>query len=309
MAATSMRRAPMSPLKKREARAGLLFVLPWILGLLVFSAYPIFYTLYLSFTDYNVLQPPKWIGFDNYERMFSTDPMFWTSVKNSAFYAFFSVPTRLCFALLLAMMLNISARGIGIYRTLFYLPALVPPVVSTIVFIMIFETRNGLVNAGLGAIGLPTPGWLTDPDWSKPTMVIMSMWSIGVETLVFLAALKEVPQDLLDAAQVDGASRWSKFRNITLPLITPAILFNLVIGVINAFQLFTQALVVGGTRGEPVDSTLMYIVVVYLNAFRYFSMGYASALAVMLFLAVLVITTVIFRTARLWVYYEEGGDS
>jgi multiple sugar transport system permease protein len=299
----------MSPLKKREARAGLLFVLPWILGLLVFSAYPIFYTFYLSFTDYNVLEPPNWVGFDNYERMFNTDPMFWTSVKNSAFYAFFSVPSRLCFALLLAMMLNISARGIGIYRTLFYLPALVPPVVSTIVFIMIFETRNGLVNAGLSAIGLPAPGWLTDPDWSKPTMVIMSMWSIGVETLVFLAALKEVPQDLLDAAEVDGASRWSKFRNITLPLITPAILFNLVIGVINAFQLFTQALVVGGTRGEPVDSTLMYIVVVYLNAFRYFSMGYASALAVMLFLAVLVITTVIFRTSRRWVYYEEGGDA
>jgi multiple sugar transport system permease protein len=181
-------------------------------------------------------------------------------------------------------------------------------VVSTLVFIMLFESRNGLVNTGLEAIGLSTPGWLVDPDWSKRTMVIMSLWSIGVETLVFLAALKDIPQDLLDAAQVDGAGRWSKFWNITVPLISPAILFNLVIGVIYAFQVFTQALVIGGTLGEPVDSTLMYMVVIYLNAFRYFSMGYASAMSVVLFLAVLVITLVIFRSARFWVFYEEGDE-
>ncbi|MEA2529524.1 MAG: multiple sugar transport system permease protein [Thermomicrobiales bacterium] len=308
MATIGGRRMGMTPLKWREARAGYLFVLPWILGLLIFTAYPVISAFYLSFTDYNVLEPPKWVGLDNYDRMFTLDPSFWTSVKNSAFYAAFSVPLRLLFALAIALLLNLGARGIGVYRTLYYLPTLVPPVVSTIVFILLFESRNGLVNIALGAAGLPTPGWLIDPDWSKPTIVIMSLWSVGIETLIFLAGLKEIPQDLLDAAAVDGAGRWSRFRNITIPLLSPVILFNLVIGVIYSFQVFTQALVVGGTIGEPVDSTLMYMVVIYLNAFRYFAMGYASALAVVLFLAVLAITLLIFRSARIWVYYEEGAS-
>jgi multiple sugar transport system permease protein len=268
MATMRVRRTKMTPLRWREARAGYLFVLPWIVGLLIFTAYPVIYTCYLSFTDYNVLEPPTWVGLDNYDRMINLDPTVWTSVKNSAFYAIFSVPLRLLFALAIALLLNLGARGIGVYRTLFYLPTLVPPVVSTIVFILLFDARNGLVNIVLGAVGLPTPAWLLDPDWSKPTLVIMSLWSIGIETLVFLAGLKEIPQDLLDAAAVDGAGRWSRFRNITLPLLSPVILFNLVIGVIYSFQVFTQALVVGGTLGEPVDSTLMYMVVIYLNAFH-----------------------------------------
>jgi multiple sugar transport system permease protein len=307
MATVRVRRTKMTPLRWREARAGYLFVLPWLFGLLIFTAYPVIYTFYLSFTDYNVLEPPRWVGFDNYERMFTVDPAVWTSVKNSAYYAVFSVPLRLFFALAIALLLNLGARGIGFYRTLFYLPTLVPPVVSTIVFILLFEARNGLVNIALGTVGLPTPAWLLDPDWSKPTLVIMSLWSVGIETLIFLAGLKEIPQDLLDAAAVDGAGRWSRFRNITLPLLSPVILFNLVIGVIYSFQVFTQALVVGGTLGEPVDSTLMYMVVIYLNAFRYFAMGYAAALSVMLFLAILLVTFVIFRSARAWVYYEEGA--
>jgi len=298
----------MSPLRWREARTGYLFVLPWVIGLLVFTTYPIIATIYFSFTDYNILQSPRWVGIDNYERALTLDPSFWTSVKNSAYYAIVSVPLRLLFALAIALILNMSAKGIGLYRTLFYLPTLVPPVVSTIVFILLFDARNGIVNIMLGAVGIPTPAWLLDPDWSKPTIVIMSLWSVGIETLIFLAGLKEIPQDLLDAAAVDGAGRWSRFRNIILPLLSPVILFNLVIGVIYSFQVFTQALVVGGTIGEPVDSTLMYMVVIYSNAFRYFAMGYASALAVLLFLAVLVITFAIFRSSRAWVYYEEGGN-
>lgn len=306
--APSNRRRRMTPLRWREARTGYLFVLPWILGLLIFYAYPVFTTIYFSFTDYNILESPKWVGLENYDRALNLDPAFWTSVKNSAYYAIFSVPLRLFFALGIALILNMSAKGIGIYRTLFYLPTLVPPVVSTIVFILLFDARNGIVNIILEALHLPTPAWLLDPDWSKPTMVIMSLWSIGIETLIFLAGLKEIPQDLIDAAKVDGAGRWSRFRHIVVPLLSPVILFNLVIGVIYAFQVFAQALVVGGALGEPVESTLMYMLVIYSNAFRYFAMGYASALAVLLFLAILVVTFVIFRSARVWVYYEEGGN-
>jgi multiple sugar transport system permease protein len=298
----------MSAQRRREAVAGLLFTMPWILGFLIFYTYPILFTGYLSFTEYNILQPPKWVGLENYRRMFETDPTFWPSVKNSLYYALASVPARLCFALFLALTLNIKARGIAVYRTLFYLPTLVPPVVSTIVFLLLFQARGGLVNQGLDAIGLGTPGWLLDPSWSKPTLVIMSLWTVGVETLVFLAALKDVPTDLLDAAALDGAGPFRRFLNVTLPMLTPAVLFNLVTGVILSFQVFTQAMVMGGTTGEPVGSTLMFMVVIYLNAFRYFAMGYAAALSVVLFLAVLVITLAIFRSSRAWVYYEDGEN-
>lgn len=307
MATMSLRRAQMSRTRKREAIAGWLFVLPWVISLLVFTTYPVVWSAYLSFTDYSVLQAPRWIGLDNFKTMFTGDPSYWTSVENSAYYALISVPLRLVAALLLAMILNLGVRGIGIYRTIFYLPALAPLAASTIVFILLLDPNNGLINVILGGLGLPQPGWLKDPDWAKPALILMSSWSIGVETLVFLAGLKEIPRDLLDAAAVDGAGAWSRFRNITIPMISPVILFNLVIGVISSFQVFTQALVVGGTRGDPVESTLMYMVVIYRQAFRYFAMGYASALSMVLFVAIVVVTLAIFRSARFWVYYE-GGD-
>jgi len=307
MATMSLRRKPMGTKKRREAIAGWLFVLPWVVSLLVFTTYPVIWSAYLSFTDYSVLQPPRWIGLDNYRMMWDGDPSFWTSVQNSAYYAFISVPLRLVAALALAMILNMGVRGIGLYRTIFYLPALAPPVAGSIVFILMADPNSGVFNVILQAFGLPKLGWFQDPDWAKPALILMSTWGIGVETLVFLAGLKEIPRDLVDAASVDGAGRWSRFRNITLPLLTPVILFNLVIGVINSFQVFTQALVVGSTQGNPVESTLMYMIVIYRQAFRYFAMGYASALAMVLFLAIVLVTLLIFRSARFWVYYE-GGD-
>lgn len=307
MVSISARRERMSPLRRREARAGLLFVLPWLLGLVIFTTYPVIAAFYLSFTEYNIIQPPKWIGLQNYRTMFTTDTAFWTSVGNSTYYALLSVPIRLVLALVLAVILNMRARGIGVYRLLFYLPALVPPVAGTIVFVLMFDPGNGLINGLLESVGLGPLGWLTDPTWSKPTMIILSLWGLGVETLIFLAGLKEIPQDFLDAAAVDGAGPWQRFRNITLPLLSPVILFNLVMGVIYSFQVFSQAVVIGGTTGEPLESTLMYMVHIYRNAFRYFAMGYASALAVVLFLAVLALTLGIFRSARVWVFYE-GGD-
>jgi len=297
-------RERMGPMRRREAIAGYLFVLPWILSLLIFTAYPVLAAFYLSFTEYSIVQPPRWIGLQNYQTMFTADPAFWKSVANSGYYALVSVPLGLVFSLGLALILNLRAKGIGLYRTLFYLPSLAPPVASTIIFILMFSPTNGLINAVLGKLGLPQPGWLTDPTWSKPAIILLSLWSVGAGALIFLAGLKEVPQSLLEAAAIDGAGVIQQFRHVTLPLLTPVILFNLVMGIIGSFQVFTQALVIGGTTGKPIESTLMYMVHIYRNAFAYFNMGYASALSVVLFLAILVVTLAIFRSANAWVYYE-----
>jgi multiple sugar transport system permease protein len=298
-----------SPMRRREARAGLLFVLPWLLGLLIFTAYPVLATLFFSFTDYSVVQAPKLVGLDNYQTMLFSDPSVWKAVNNSLFYALLSVPLGLVLSLALAVLLNTRATGIGLYRTLFYLPSLVPPVASTIVFLVLFQPRGGLVNSVLGLVGLSGPAWFQDHNWANPGLVLLSLWGIGAATVIFLAGLQEVPASLLDAAAIDGAGAWQKFLYVSLPLLSPVILFNLVMGVIYSFQVFTQALVVGGTAGDPVESTLMFMVVIYRNAFRYFKMGYASTQAVALFVVVLVVTLTIFRTARVWVFTEADDQA
>ena len=308
MAVNPARRARMSA-PRREARAGLLFVLPWLLSLLLFTAYPVLAAFYFSLTDYNIVQPPRWAGLQNYRTMFTADPAFWTSVGNSVYYAMLSVPLGLAGALGLALLLNMRGKGIGVYRTLISLPILVPPVASTIIFMAMFDPQSGPLNALLHKVRLPSVGWLTDPTWSKPALVILSLWGLGGAALIFLAGLQEIPQALLDAASIDGAGPWQRFRHVTLPLLTPVILFNLVMGVIASFHIFTQALVVGGTTGKPLESTLMFMVHIYRNAFRYFAMGYASALAIVLFLTVLLVTLAIFRSARVWVYYEGSENS
>jgi multiple sugar transport system permease protein len=291
-------------MRRREARAGLLFVLPWLLGLLIFTAYPVLASIYFSFTDYSVTQAANWVGLDNYREMLFNDPSIWQAVRNSLYYALLSVPMGLVLSLALAVLLNTRSVGIGAYRTLFYLPTLVPPVASTIIFLVLFQPRGGLVNTVLGSVGLPNPAWFQDPDWAKPGLVLLSLWGVGSSTIIFLAGLQEVPVSLLDAAAIDGAGAWQKFWHVSLPLLSPVILFNLVMGVIYSFQVFSQALVVGGTTGDPVESTLMFMVLIYRNAFRYFKMGYASAQAVVLFVVVLTVTLVIFRTARVWVFSE-----
>ncbi len=301
-------RHKMGPLARHEARTGLLFVLPWLVGLVLFTAYPVIYSFYLSFTSYNIIQDPRWVGLDNYRTMLDVDPLFWTAVKNSAYFAVISVPLRLLIAFVLALMLAIETRFMGAYRTLFYLPALVPPVAGTIIFMLLFDPRAGLLNRFIGIFGVEPIAWLLDPQWSKPALIILSLWTLGADSLIFLAGLKDVPADIMDAASVDGAGWFRRLLNITLPLITPVILFNLVMGIIGSFQIFAQALIIGGTNGDPLDSTLMYMVLLYKNAFRYFSMGYASAMAVVLFVAILALTLVIFRTSRYWVFYEGDGS-
>jgi multiple sugar transport system permease protein len=306
MATIAVRHPAMSPLRRQETRAGLLFILPWIISLLVFTAYPTIATLYLSFTEYNILQPPSWIGLENYSTMFQEDPAFWTAVRNSVVYALISVPLKLVIAFGLALLLNMGVRGIGVYRTIFYLPTLVPPIAATIIFILLFSPGGGPINTIIASFGLRAPDWLNDPSWALPALIVLGVWPLGVETLAFLAGLKEIPQDLLDAAAVDGAQGWQRLRHVIIPLISPVILFNLVIGVIYSFQVFTQALVIGGPTGEPLESTLMFLVLIYRNAFRYFSMGYAAALSVVLFAVVLLLTLLIFRSSRAWVHYEGG---
>jgi multiple sugar transport system permease protein len=307
MALMPGQQAHRGALRRREARAGLLFVLPWLLSLLIFTTYPVLAAFYLSLTDYNVVQPPTWVGLQNYRTMLTADPAFWISVKNTAFYTLLAVPLGLAGSLALALLLNLRVRGLAVYRTLVYLPALTPPVVSTIIFIGMFDPEGGLINAILQQVGLPALGWLNDPTWAKPALIMMSLWGLGAGALIFLAGLQEIPQALLEAAAIDGAGPWLRFRHITLPLLTPVILFNLVVGVIGAFHVFTPALVSGGTTGKPLESTLMLMVHIYRNAFRYFAMGYASALAVVLFLAVLMVTWAIFRSAQVWLY-EVGDD-
>ena len=301
-------RNPWSKLSRRrreEAWVGLLFTLPWMISLIALTVYPILDTIYLSFTDYSILEAPKWVGLANYEEIFLKDASIGPAVYNSLYYALLSVPVGLILSLGLALLLNMRAAGIGIYRTIFYLPSLVPPVAATITFMVLFQPRGGVINSIIEFFGLPGPAWFSDPAWSKPGMIILSLWGIGYMTLIFLAGLQDVPRSLLEAAEIDGANTWQRFWHVTIPMISNVILFNLVMNVIWSFQVFTQALVIGGTNGTPLESTLMVMVLIYRNAFRYFKMGYASAIAFLTFIVIMVVTIIIFRTSDAWVYTEK----
>lgn len=288
---------------------GYLFVSPWILSLLVFTAYPMIASFYFAMTNYTILNPPEWVGFDNFRVMFTTDPLYWKSVWNTVFYVVFSVPLGLAVGLVLALLLNQQVGGIGIYRTAFYLPGLMPAVASTLLWMVLLDPRFGLVNAALGLFGVPRLGWLRSAAWSKPALILMSLWGSGGSMLIFLAALKEIPQSLYEAAMIDGANGWQRFWTITLPLITPTIFFNLLMGIIGSFQVFASALIAGegGSTAGPLNSILMYMLYLYRNAFRYFSMGYASAMALAMFAVLVVLTLILIRSSSYWVYYEAAG--
>jgi len=297
----------------RQNLTAYLFVAPWLISLLVFTAYPVLASFYFSLTEYTVLNPPRWVGVSNFDVMFTKDPLYWKSVWNTAYYTFFSVPLGLAMALGLALLLNTRSRGIGIYRTLYYLPGLMPAVATALLWFVILDPRLGLLNAGLDAVGLPRLGWLRSSTWSKPALILIAIWSTsGVPMLIFLAGLKEVPQSLLEAATIDGANAWRRFRHVIIPLLTPTIFFNLIIGIINSFQVFTIAFVAVSASGDgqnagPLNSLLMYMIHLYRNGFRYFNMGYASAMAVALFVVLVLITLALVRSSDYWVHYEAGA--
>jgi multiple sugar transport system permease protein len=279
---------------------GYLMVSPWLLGFVLFTAGPMVASLVLSFTNFDILSDPRWIGAANYQRL-ANDDVVRVTLANTAMFTVLVVPAQLLTALGLALLLNMPLRGIGLFRTFYYLPSVVPAIASALVWILVLNPDFGLVNGFLRALHVPGPPWLTDPDSAKPTLAMMSLWYVGGQMLVFLAALQGVRQELYDSASIDGANVFRRFLNVTLPMITPALFFNLVTGVIHATQVFTLAFV--ATQGGPSGSTRFVVMYIYEQAFQSLRMGYASALAWLLCFIILVLTLLQFRASR-WVYYE-----
>ncbi len=288
----------------REARWGWFFIGPWIVGFVIFTLGPVIASLGLSFTDYELITAPRWIGPKNYVDLFTNDRRFLVSLYNTAYYVVFSVPLGIIFAFTLSLLLNVKLRGMNVYRTVFYLPAVTSGVAVSLLWIWLFNPQFGLINYLLRQIGLPAPGWLADPAWSKPAFIVMSLWGVGGTAVIFLAGLQGVPRSLYEAAEIDGANTLQRFWNITVPMMTPVIFFNLIMGIIGSFQVFTQAYVMTG--GGPQDSTLFYVLYLFRQGFGQLRMGYASAMAWILFIIILVLTLIQFRMADRWVYYEGG---
>jgi multiple sugar transport system permease protein len=299
-------RGPAGARGRREARAAYLFLAPWFLGLIVITVVPIVASLYLSFTDYSMLQSPKWIGLDNYTKMFTGDPRFLTSLKVTTIYVFVSVPLQLAFALLLALALDSGLRGLSFYRSIYYLPSLLGGSVAIAILWRKIFGSDGLVNAGLGLFGIEGTGWVSSPDTALGTLILLHVWTFGAPMVIFLAGLRQIPRSYYEAAAVDGAGRLRKFRSITLPLLTPIIFFNLVLEVIKSFQSFTQSFIVSGGTGGPVDSTLFYTLYLYMKGFKAYDMGYAAAMAWVLLVLIAGLTGVNFLASKYWVFY---GDS
>lgn len=292
--------------RTREAIECYIFMLPVILGLLLFYLGPMIASLYFSFTNYNMLRAPSWIGLANYREL-AQDDLFWKSLRVTVMYSVISVPMVLLLALGLALLLNQKFRGVTFFRTMYYLPTVMSGVAVATLWRWIFNTDYGILNLMLDKIGIRGPAWLTDSRWAIWALILTSLWTVGGSMLIFLAGLQGIPNDLYEAASIDGAGAWSKFRNITAPLISHVTFFNLVLGIIGALQVFTEAFVLTG--GGPNNSTMLLSVLLYRNAFEYLKMGYASAIAWIMFLIVLALTLVVFRSAPMWVHYQETqGD-
>ena len=296
-------------LQKKEAgrdnKAGYLFLLPWLIGLVVITIGPMIASLYLSFTNYSLIQAPKWIGLDNYTRMFTDDRLL-NSLKVTFIYVFVSTPLQLALALAIALLLNEGMRGLPFYRSVFYLPSMLGGSVAiAVLWRQMFEV-DGLVNQVLRMFGFEaTTSWIGDPSTALWTIILLHVWTFGSPMVIFLAGLRQIPGMYYEAASVDGARKWAQFRMITLPLLSPIIFFNLVLQIINAFQTFTQAFVVSNGTGGPADSTLFYTLYLYQRGFVQFQMGYAAAMAWLLVVIIAVFTAVNFYLSKHWVFYGD----
>jgi multiple sugar transport system permease protein len=299
-------RRRLGTIERRNLRNGLLFISPWLVGFLVLGVFPILYTFFLSLTRYSGIKAPIFVGAQNYQRMVG-DPNFWKAAYNTLYYTMLAVPIGVVVAMVLALAMNRRIREIAIYRAVFYLPSILPLFAISFIFIIMLNPGYGLVNTALGAVGLPQPNWLGDPAYSKLALVLIAQLGAGQYALIFLASLKGVPMELYESASLDGAGAWRKFRSITLPFMTPVILFDIIIGISLGLQIFTSAYILtgGGQRAAGPDNSMLTIVYeIYLRAFSLGQMGYAAALSVVLFLVSLVLAVVVFRWARGWVYYE-----
>ena len=313
MTTLTSQKASTVPKKKRTLaqREAILFwvcVAPWVIGFILFTLGPMLYSLYISFTRWNVLTAPEWVGLQNYVQILTQDSDFVQSLKVTTIYAVFSIPLSLVTALFLAILLNEATKGVSIFRTTFYIPTIVSAVAAAVLWQWIFNPRFGPINGFLRLFGIEGPGWFSDPDWALWGLILMSTWSVGGQMLIFLAGLKGIPKILYEAAEIDGAGRPARFWNITIPMLSPTIFFNLVLAVIGAFQTFDTAYVIStaraGTLGGPLKSTLFYMLYLYDLAFAKQRMGYANALGWILFLIIFVLTMIVLRSSALWVYNE-----
>lgn len=296
-----------SPWRRPETRAAYLFLSPWIVGFVLLTAGPMLASLVLSFTDYDILSSPRFVGLANYKEL-ATDPDVLRSLGNTVYYTLLHVPLSMAISLALAMLLVRLGRGSAFFRTIIYLPVMTPPVAVGALFLLLLNGQTGLVNSALGKLGVQGPQWTADPVWIKPGIVLMSLWTVGASVVIFLAALREVPAQLYEAATVDGASGWHRFRYVTLPMISPSLFFVLIVNTIGSLQMFTEVYTMffgnETTRSSSGDAALFYVVYLFQQAFQFLHMGYASAMAWLLFLVVLLITLIQVRVSRRFVYYE-----
>jgi multiple sugar transport system permease protein len=294
-----------SSLRRREAMTGYLFILPAVLGFLLWTAGPMIYSFWMSLHEWDLLTDPEWVGFGNYRDMWE-DKLFWKSLRVTFYFLFVSVPLFQLISFGVALLLNVRVRGMSFFRTAYYLPTIVPLVASSVLWAWVFNSEFGLLNAALRKFGISKILWLQDPTWAMPALIVMSLWVFGGTMIIYLAGLQGIPQHLYEAAELDGAGPWNKLLNITIPMMSPVIFFNLVLGLIGALQTFTQAYVI--TNGGPQNSTLFYALYIYRRAFTDFKMGYASALAWVLFGIVLAFSILIFRSFGRMVYYEDEAN-
>ncbi|MEV0232953.1 sugar ABC transporter permease [Nonomuraea sp. NPDC050786] len=292
----------------KDTRAALLFISPWIIGFLIFTAWPVINSAYLSLTDYDVINDPSFVGFDNYKQLFE-DPKVGLALRNTALFTVMSVPLHLVVSLALALLLNGATKATGFFRTAFFLPRMTPPVAIGILLLMLFNGQNGLINSFLGVFGIDGPAWTTDPDWVKPGLVLMSLWTVGSSIVIILAALRGVPQELYDSALVDGAGWWRRTLRITVPMISPTLFFLFIVDSIAALQSFTEAYTAffgSGNTTYSNDAALFYAIYLFQQAFEFLHMGYASALAWLLFIVIMAITGIQILVTRRYVHYEGG---
>ncbi|MBZ4665920.1 sugar ABC transporter permease [Mahella sp.] len=298
-----------SSIRQREEVQGYIFILPWLIGFVVFVLGPLLFSLYGSFTNYNVTSRMDFIGLDNYKRMFTGDPLFWISLYNTFYYVIFMVPLTTAGSILMAVLLNQRMPGTRVYRTIYYMPSVLSGVAVYMLWMQILSPETGLLNTLLRLIGIEGPAWLFDPAWTKPAIIIMKMWSVGGGMLLYLASMQGIPTQLYESADLDGANAWHKFRYITLPMITPVIFFDLVTSLIGGFQIFQEGYVMSQSGdGGPMNSLLFYNLHMWNKAFEVFDMGYAMAMAWILFVIVMIFTALNLKYSRNWVYYE-GGDN
>lgn len=294
---------------RRRFAAGILFTAPWIIGFFAFTLYPMLTSFYYSFTEYHVKRAPVWIGAGNYQALIG-DRLFWTSLYNTAYMVLLAVPLGLLISFCCAVLLNLKVRGQSIYRVIYFLPSIVPVVASTLLWLWILNPSSGLLKTALSYLGLKSPNWFMDPAWAKPGLILLGLWGTGGTIMIYLSGLQDVPVSLLEAAELDGASWWKRLWHVTVPMVSPITLFNLIMGVIGMFQYFAQAYVFGAgvsttgvALGAPLNSTLFYSVYLYHTGFMYLRMGYASAMAWILFIIIMVCTLLLLRSSERWTYY------